>query len=170
MQKFFIPIIGIAGILLAILGLALSAGGVYLITLGGSWFYLIAGIMMILIGIGFFKRRSYALWIALILLALSSLWAIYEVGADFWQLVPRIVTFLVIAIVASLFAPLLLNKDGKQSLTTAPAMGISIVLLIGFFSFIGGMFKIHPLVTASGEKSKVIQEHAGQDQGNDWSA
>lgn len=170
MPKFLITIICIAGILLAILGLALSAGGIYLITLGGSWFYLIAGIMMIVTGVGFLKRRSFALWMAIALLIFSCIWAIYEVGSDFWQLVPRVLTFLVIAIVASLFAPLLHNKAGTQSLPYKPAMGLGAVLLIGLISFIGGMFKIHPLVTATGEKSKVINESAGQDGGDDWSS
>lgn len=170
MQKFFITIIGIAGMLLAILGLALSAGGIYLITLDGSWFYLIAGIMMIITGIGFLKRRSYALWMAFALLTFSIIWAFYEVGSDFWQLVPRVVTFLVIAIVASLFAPLLLNKASQQSLSCKAAVGLSAVLLIGFFTFIVGMFKIHPLVTASEEKSLVVNRNAGNDGGNDWSA
>lgn len=170
MQKFFIPILGIAGILLMIFGVVLGAGGIYLISLGGSWFYLIAASMMIITGFGFVKRRAFALWLALALLVLSSFWAIYEVGTDFWQLVPRIITFLVIAIVASLFAPLLLNIEGKKSLSNIPALSLTALLLVGFFSFIGGMFKIHPLVTASGEKSTVINDDAGNESGNDWSA
>ncbi|MGQ1397661.1 membrane-bound PQQ-dependent dehydrogenase, glucose/quinate/shikimate family [Acinetobacter baumannii] len=170
MQRIFSLLLIIAGILLLIFGAALGGGGIYLITLGGSWFYLFAAILMFITGIGFIKRRSYALWIALALLIISSLWALYEVGSDFWQLVPRVITFIVIALVASLFAPLLMNKAGKQSLSTKPAMGLSAVLFIAFLSFIGGMFKIHPLVTASGEKSPVIKADAGNDEGNDWTA
>lgn len=39
-------VVTLVGIVLLLLGLALGAGGIYLITLGGSWFYLPAGLRL----------------------------------------------------------------------------------------------------------------------------
>ncbi|OUY05664.1 membrane-bound PQQ-dependent dehydrogenase, glucose/quinate/shikimate family [Acinetobacter populi] len=170
MRTAFITLLKIAGIILAILGLCLGAGGIYLISLGGSWFYFIAGVAMIVIGLGFFKLRAFALWWALALLIVDIAWALFEVGFDFWQLVPRVITFLVIAAVASFAAPLLLNNKGNTALAKMPAFGLGAILTLGFVAFIAGMFKVHPLVESDGTQAVEIKPDAGQVDGNDWPA
>ena len=106
----------VLGIIALLLGLALTFGGVWLIALGGSWFYAIAGIAMIVIGFDVYRRRSTALWVAYGLLIVDLLWAFWEVGFDFWQLVPRIMVFLVFALVVSIISPALLKKNGAAEM------------------------------------------------------
>ncbi|MGP9566306.1 glucose/quinate/shikimate family membrane-bound PQQ-dependent dehydrogenase [Halomonas sp. AOP5-B2-8] len=88
----------IAGLVLLIVGLVLAVGGGKLISLGGSAYYLIAGLSIIACGILFILRRGAALWLyALVLLATLG-WALWEVGLDWWQLVPRVAILCLIGI------------------------------------------------------------------------
>ena len=160
----------VLGIIALLLGLALTIGGVWLIALGGSWFYAIAGIAMMVIGFDVFRRRSLALWVAYGLLIVDLLWSFWEVGFDFWQLVPRIMVFLVFALVVSIVSPALRKKNGEKSFSAMFATVSSVVLAIAVIAVLANMPRPHALVTASGEKSPVVYSDAGKDSGNDWPA
>jgi len=75
--------------ILALLGIALGAGGLWLAMLGGSFFYVFAGLMFLLTAFLLYRRSGAALWVygSLVLIALG--WAIWEIGFDWWQLGPR---------------------------------------------------------------------------------
>ncbi len=79
----------ISGVLVLILGLALAVGGVWLVLLGGSWYYLLAAIGMILAGALLAARRAAALWVYALVVFGTLAWAVAEVGFDWWQLAPR---------------------------------------------------------------------------------
>lgn len=72
-----------------LIGLALGCGGGWLVTLGGSPFYLFAGIMFLITAVLLWKRRAMALWVYGILVLVALGWAVWEVGFDWWQLGPR---------------------------------------------------------------------------------
>jgi quinoprotein glucose dehydrogenase len=74
---------------LAILAVAVSGGGVWLIVLGGSPYYLMAGLAMALTAILLYRRSPAALAVHGALVAVTLAWAIWEVGFDWWQLGPR---------------------------------------------------------------------------------
>lgn len=76
-------------LVLALFGIVLAAGGLWLVLLGGSPFHLIVGLLFLLTAILLYRRRAAALWVyaALVLIALA--WGIWEVGFDWWQLGPR---------------------------------------------------------------------------------
>lgn len=79
----------VTGTLLAVLGLVLALGGVWLAALGGSWYYLLAGLGLVLAGALLIARRSAALWVYAALVAGSLAWAVWEVGFQWWELAPR---------------------------------------------------------------------------------
>ena len=87
----------LAVVLLA-LGAWLTGGGAWLTSLGGSWYYLLAGLATLASGTLVWRRRRLGLWIYLALFAATVVWALCEVGLDFWQLVPRIGLPLAIAL------------------------------------------------------------------------
>ena len=87
------------GILLLLMGLALLAGGIKLSMLGGSLYYLLAGIGIALSGILMLMRRRAALGLYAIVLFASTVWALWEVGLDWWQLVPRLAIWFAIGVV-----------------------------------------------------------------------
>ena len=48
----------IFGILLGLIGVVLAAGGIYLMFLGGSWYYAIAGLLILLAAIRTFRGAA----------------------------------------------------------------------------------------------------------------
>jgi quinoprotein glucose dehydrogenase len=79
----------ITSILFTLIGLALGGGGAWLVALGGSPFYLFAGLMFLFTAVLLFKRRAAALWAYALLVLSALIWAVWEVGFDWWQLGPR---------------------------------------------------------------------------------
>lgn len=80
----------LAAVLLLITGLPLLAAGAWLVGLGGSWYYLLAGAA--LIAAAWLVWRSH--WAALPLFALAFgctlAWALWESGLDWWPLAARL--------------------------------------------------------------------------------
>ncbi|CAN7252366.1 glucose/quinate/shikimate family membrane-bound PQQ-dependent dehydrogenase [Rhizobium leguminosarum] len=81
--------IAITSIFFIIIGLALGGGGLWLVTLGGSVFYLFAGLMFLITAGLLLMRKAVALWVYAVLVVAALVWAIWEVGFDWWQLGPR---------------------------------------------------------------------------------
>mgnify|MGYP001142620036 FL=1 len=73
----------------AFCGLWLLIGGVWLVSLGGSWYYPIAGIIMLGVTALLWRRKRSALWLYAALLLATMIWGVWEVGFDFWALTPR---------------------------------------------------------------------------------
>ena len=92
-------------IILIILGLILAAGGIWLVTLGGSWYYLPAGIGMLVSGILLLFMRIQGVWLYWLVFVATLVWALWEVGLEPWPLVPRLVAPAVIALLTLLFIP-----------------------------------------------------------------
>jgi quinoprotein glucose dehydrogenase len=88
----------ITGVVFLLIGLTLTVGGAWLIALGGSWFYLIAGVLTAIVGGLAFNGRRAALWLYALTLLGTLLWSVAEVGLTFWQLEPRLVMPLVLAV------------------------------------------------------------------------
>ncbi|MEO6718091.1 MAG: membrane-bound PQQ-dependent dehydrogenase, glucose/quinate/shikimate family, partial [Novosphingobium sp.] len=87
------------GLLLALIGLALALGGAKLIWLGGSWYYLFAGLLTLLSGYNVLKRNWWtgaAIYGVILLITLT--WALFEARLDGWALMPRVVSPLVLGL------------------------------------------------------------------------
>ena len=80
----------VSGIVIAAIGLALGAAGLWLVVLGGSWYYLIAALAMVVTGALLIRHSAMALWIFAALLLATLLWALWEVGLDWWPLAARL--------------------------------------------------------------------------------
>lgn len=76
-------------IVLALIGLYLLGGGVWLAALGGSWYYLVAGLGFLATAGLLARRRREALWLYALVVAASLAWAVWEAGFDWWRLAPR---------------------------------------------------------------------------------
>ena len=74
---------------LAVLGTALVVGGIWLIAVGGSWYYLVCGLAFGLTAALIVLRRPEALTVFAALIVGTLLWALYEVGFDWWPLAAR---------------------------------------------------------------------------------
>jgi quinoprotein glucose dehydrogenase len=79
----------LSGIVIALLGVALAIGGIWLVTLGGSWYYIFAAVGFLITGGLLATRRRSALWVFALVVIGTLIWALWEVGLDWWQLAPR---------------------------------------------------------------------------------
>lgn len=77
-------------IIAAIIGLILLAGGIWLAVLGGSIYYVIAGVALLAFALLLHKRSSASLWLYAVLMLGTTIWGVWEVGTDFWALAPRL--------------------------------------------------------------------------------
>ncbi|MER9328449.1 membrane-bound PQQ-dependent dehydrogenase, glucose/quinate/shikimate family [Mesorhizobium sp. M0488] len=93
------------GALLVVLGLLIGAGGAWLIALGGSWYYLPAGIGLLAAGALLLSRNVAGVWLYALTWMATLIWAWWEVGADGWALMPRVLAPTVILIFVLLTLP-----------------------------------------------------------------
>jgi quinoprotein glucose dehydrogenase len=80
----------VTGIVFVLIGLALAGGGAWLIALGGSLFYAIAGLGIVLTGALLLVRRRAALWVYAIVVIGSVAWSISDIRFDWWPLAARL--------------------------------------------------------------------------------
>ena len=83
---------------LVLVGIVLAAGGGWLASLGGSLYYLLAGIGCLVSGVLICRARGLGTWVYFGVFLATLLWALWEVGTDFWQLLPRVGGPLAVAI------------------------------------------------------------------------
>jgi quinoprotein glucose dehydrogenase len=76
-------------IVMQLMSIALFAGGLWLVMLGGSIYYLVAGVVLAATSWLLMRRSAAALWVYAAMLLGTMAWAIWEVGFDFWSLAPR---------------------------------------------------------------------------------
>lgn len=118
----------IFGVLVALIGLALAAGGVKLITLDGSWYYLLAGAGLAIAGVLLVARKTLGAWLFALVAIATVVWALAEVGLRFWPLMPRLAPFVVLAFVLALLLPSLAGPGIKRSSgILAGILGLAIV-------------------------------------------
>lgn len=79
----------LTGGILLIVGVVLAIGGVWLAVIGGSWYYVIAALGFLLTGALLVKRNAAALWVYAAVVIGTLAWSLWEVGLDWWALVPR---------------------------------------------------------------------------------
>jgi quinoprotein glucose dehydrogenase len=94
---------GYASILL-FWGFALAGGGVYLLTLHGSSYYLLYGIAVVVSALLLWRQRGAGAVLYGLSLLMTITWALREDGIDTWALLPRVFSPLVLGI------PLLLSE------------------------------------------------------------
>lgn len=71
-------------VVIAVLGTVLAYQGGRLVAVGGSWYYLIAGIALFLAGVLLALGKRAGLWLFGATLAGTIAWALWEVGLDGW--------------------------------------------------------------------------------------
>ena len=156
--------LAVFGIFLGLSGLALAAGGIELITLGGSWYYLLAGLGLLLAGVLYLRRKALASAIVAVLVVATLLWAVWEIGFAFWPMVPRLAPFLVIGCVAALVHPWLAGRKPHRA-ASGQSRGFAALFAVLLVAGFAAMFKPHGVTEAM-----VQPQHDGVTAVNDGSA
>ena len=154
------------GLVLLAIGLFFAIGGGQLVSLGGSWYFLIAGIVVVLSAIQFFRRKSSAVALLLLFFIGTVIWAVSEVGIDFWPLVSRLMVPAGVMLVAFATWPALRKREGKAPLAGA-SYGLAVVLAVGMVATLVQMFQPHPTVAFEGKPLPLVPVDKAQAQ-KDW--
>ena len=123
----------IVAVLLIAFGAPIAAGGLYLITLGGSWYYLPAGIGLFLTAFLLIRQDRTAIGVYLLTYIGTLAWAFWEAGFNGWAQVPRLVAPSVVLLLVLSTWPAL--KRGRRSFGTGTAA--TAVTIAGLFAAIG---------------------------------
>ena len=123
----------LAGAVLLAIGAVLALGGAKLLILGGSAYYLAAGVACVAAGVLLWRGDRRGLWLYAALLAGTILWSCWEVGTQFWQLLPRLAGPAVIGAVLAL-PPVRRRMTSATDAATRLGLGATVVvaaLLLG---------------------------------------
>ena len=121
----------VTSILLALVGLFLFLGGGYLAVLGGSWFYVLAGAVMIGAAVTGIRSPRLALRLYAGLLLVSTLWALFESGFNIWNLEVRLLPL--VGIGAWMLLPWVWSQGGRwlaEKREMLGAVGVSVLALV----------------------------------------
>src|SRR6476660_10185470 len=122
--------VGILGGVIALIGIILALGGAKLIGAGGSWYYLFAGLALIVAGLAVAQRKLLGAWIYAGAFVVTALWAFWEVGLTGWALVPRLVGPLVLLLLVILSLPVLdANHGRRRRLFGLSGFGLIVIVL-----------------------------------------
>lgn len=156
------------GILFVLAALPLVWGGVQLVSLGGSWYYLLAGLGVALSGILIAVRRVAGIWLYALVFLATVVWALWESGLDFWPLVPRLVAPAVLAVIAALIAPLF---PAAAPRSRALPFAAAVVLVLGLAATGFYAFQPHGVTRTNFQAAAGVAPSAVTTaSGNDWAA
>jgi glucose dehydrogenase len=110
------------GCLLIVIGVILLGGGVWLILLGRSWYYVLAGAGLVTSGTYLLKAPPQRVFLYLAIYAATWIW---EVGFAPWPFVPRVVAPSVLLLLALLCLPGLLRRPALAGLIALLATPLS---------------------------------------------
>ncbi|MBS7458437.1 membrane-bound PQQ-dependent dehydrogenase, glucose/quinate/shikimate family [Coralloluteibacterium stylophorae] len=121
----------IVGVVVTLAALGLLFGGIWLAVVGGSWYYLLAGIGMLVSGVLLVAgRRAGAWWYAAVFVGTLA-WTIWESGLDYWRWVPRLDVVLVLGILVALTLPRLDRPAARGTAWGIAGAGV-LALVVAF--------------------------------------
>ena len=162
----------VAALGVLVFGLLYTALGGYLTSVGGSWYFLLAGLGMLVSAVLLFKQRLAGAWLFAVVMVLSVIWALIDAGFVFWPQVSRLFAPGVLSLVVALAYPTLRRNNG---LAGNGGYALSGLLVIAIAGGAYGMFIPHDSVSPNGELPGLTKvdpahaqknwEHYGNDEG-----
>jgi len=120
------------GVLLVVFGIPMLVLGIWLITLGGSWYYALAGIGLLATAWFLFRRDVAAFWMYFVTFVGTVLWALWERGFDGWAQVPRLLAPTIVMVLMLLAMPVLRRHMAQERLArTAAAGAVGLLVTVG---------------------------------------
>lgn len=154
----------LSGGLVALAGLLFLLGGLWLLWLGGTAYYSLAGVGLIASGVGLYRGKRWSLWVYAIVCLATVLWSVYEAGTNIWQLEPRLMLPTLLGLY--LLLPWIRNK--LQPFRTASKAWYVISPVIAL-ALVGGLFFAHsPQDVSTDASMPVAQSGANTAQDGDW--
>jgi len=165
-QLFPAPIAAtILGAIIALIGIVLLVGGIWLAAVGGSPYYVITGIAMLVSGVALMRGWLWGAWLYIAIVALTILWAFWEVGANGWALVPRVIAPLVLLVAVLLVMPTLTIRPHRwrMSFGAVAAVLVATVVVGAGVSYLNRPRVLAALPGVSGDMADPAMMQAGTD-------
>lgn len=121
----------IVAALLGLIGLVLAIGGAWLAFIGGSPYYLLAGLGLCAAAFFLFKGRLLGVTIYAAVFVATLFWALWEVGLHGWALVPRVVGPLVLFFVVLALVPAISASRTARQLALGGLVGALALVIAG---------------------------------------
>lgn len=153
-------------VIAAVIGLFLLVGGIWLTVLGGSFYYVIAGLALLIFAWLLLKRSSTSIWLYAALMLGTTLWGIWEVGTDFWALAPRLDILGVLGLWI-LIPAVSRGMDNAKSSKIALSSTLVIAIVVMVYSIFNDPQEINGVI--KNEQPKTAQAVEGVDAA-DWPA
>jgi quinate dehydrogenase (quinone) len=163
LTKIWLWLLGIA---LLVVGLFFVIGGAKLALLGGSWYFVIAGLLICVSAVQIIRHRPSGVALFSAVFLGTALWSVWEVGLAFWPLVSRLFAMAVGLIFVVLSLPLLRRHMGRTSMWW-PSVAAATVLAIGSVATVAAMFVPHPEVAGPETAPTLVPVSSGNGQ-KDW--
>ena len=153
-------------VLLALIGIVLTIGGAWLALLGGSIYYVIAGIVMLVSAWFLFRGRLLGGWIYIGLFILSAVWGFAESRGNAWAMIPWLVAPLVLLIAVLLVMPTL-TPDRNRWKLAGGGIALGIIFVVASFAVLGSTGGNAALALPS-QNSPGMSDPSLQTAGADW--
>ncbi|QWT19102.1 membrane-bound PQQ-dependent dehydrogenase, glucose/quinate/shikimate family [Bacillus sp. NP157] len=131
----------ILGVVIVAMGAGLLWGGVMLVRLGGSAYFIAMGIALVASGALLFALRPLGVKVYAAALAATVAWALHDVGLDYWGLISRLLTFAGVGVLVGALYPALKRGRGGSPSRRAPLA--TILLAVAVAGAMGSMFVRH---------------------------
>jgi len=119
--------------LIIMIGAVVAGGGLWLLLLGGTAYYILSGTAYVVSGVLLWRRRQAGAWLAVALLAATLAWGVWDAGLNYWAVSPRLFLpagLAFIAMLATLRFPA--NKSWRVAAHTAGVLGLVIGIQFAF--------------------------------------
>jgi quinoprotein glucose dehydrogenase len=159
----------ILAIVIALIGIVLTIGGVWLAVLGGSIYYLIAGIAMLASAWFLFRGRLLGGWIYIGLFILTAIWGFAESRGNAWAMVPWLVAPLVMLIWTLLVMATLTARQARRWGFAWGGVAAGIVFVAASFIILGTSGGA-PVAALPAQASPGMSDPSSLPAGADWTA
>lgn len=159
----------VLGIVIALIGVVLAAGGAWLAVLGGSLYYVLTGIAMAASGVLLARGRALGGWLYVAIVALTIPWAFWETGGLAWALVPRVIAPLVLLFLLIPVMTTLTRRPDRWRRAGVSAVALLVAVVAGGFAFTHG-YDTPPAGALPVAQAPGMSDPSGQATGADWPA
>ena len=121
----------VVGVILVLIGAILALGGLWLVLLAGSAYYVLAGLALIVAGGLMVRGRVLGVWIYTGLFAATLVWALWEAGLDGWALLPRVLGPFILLLAVLACAPRLSPSAQMRKVAGMAAVIASGAMVLG---------------------------------------
>jgi quinoprotein glucose dehydrogenase len=152
--------------ILALSAIILVVGGAWLLILGGSPFYLIAGIAMLASAWLLFRGRLLGGWIYVGLFILSAIWGFAESRGEAWAMVPWLVAPLVL-LIAVLLVMATLSPAANRWKLAGGSIALAVLFVAASFALLGDT-SVSAAVALPAQQAPGMNDPSGLVTGADW--